>query len=675
MTIKIKILAGIIIALSQAPIFFLGTSNADAKVSDNTMLMFVGQNLSVVTTASRIPENLGGAPALVRVVSIEEIISRGLSTLGELLAHEPGIYISERASGSIAYMRGVKDGLLLLYNGVPFSTNAIRNAGYLDKEISLHNISRVEIIRGPGSVFWGADAFAGIVNLVPFKGKEKTGSIAEINIDRSNGESFKASCGSLKNDWKFFLSGYVGEDTYHQNSYKVETAITEDDQSFLNNRQNEIEDSRYSEFTGTISKGNWLDISWRLAESHRNYVVNDTQDLSWKGGKKIESNFLKTSLSKKIGTTNLSFSSYYKYYKELSENVDLNRLISDNIFYTEAIIHQPIASDNHLTTGISFRSSSIKGAVLKDNFLPQTLKPTNKIFVPTADQEDFFNDFISVFAQYRHKWGNIDTWIGIRYDDNEGYNSTTSYSFGLNIPVGLMWRLKFAGGTAYRTPYANYFVEDKAFDAESITTLNMEAAWSNPQGLTISFSLFQNLLKDYIYEDPFGGLSDPTDQQITGIEITGETLINRKVKLYGSFTFMETTGDSIPYGSLLYTYVSPDGTSNSVYDEWKNSYDSGPQFMISGGFSWEDSDRFFLSAKTIFTDKIPFAFEKNSKTGFFHSDPVISMEAGIKNFFFKNSRLTLGCKNVFGVSNQVQGTYGPVEVAPTVIYLKYRLCF
>jgi len=373
--------------------------------------------------------------------------------------------------------------------------------------------------------------------------------------------------------------------------------------------------------------------------------------------------------------TEITFSSYYQYYKELAENVDLDRVISDRIFYTEMIMHQPIALDDHLTAGVSYRSSSIKGAVLEDDFLPQSLKPSNKIFIPTADQEDYFNDFISVFAQYRHKWGRSDTWIGARYDDNEGYNSTTSYNWGINIPVGLLWRVKFVGGTAYRTPYANYFIQNGSFDPERISTLNLEAIWSNPWGATISFALFKNSLQDYIYEDPYGGLSQPTDQTIIGAELTGETQLLQNFKIYGSFTAMKTKGKSMPYQRLLYTYVSPNGNSTSVYDEWESDYDDGPDFMISGGFFWEPCKQIFLSAKALFTDNIPFAFEKNTKTGFFHTDPTVSVEAGIKNMFVRKSRLTLGCKNLFNVSNQAQGTYGPVETTPSLIYLKYKICF
>lgn len=659
----------------QSLVFFPGTSRADMETGDSTMLMFVGEDLSLVTLASRIPESAGSAPALARVVDSQEIEMRGFETLAELLAFEPGIYIAGRASGSVAYMRGVRDGLLFLYDGVPISTNATRSTGQLDKEISLHNISRVEIIRGPGSVLWGADAFAGIVNLVPFKGSEKKGFTTELSAGGYGARASKVSWGGTKNDWDLHFSGYYGEDRYHKDAYLVETAVSPSGQPAASPSLNSVDDSRYSEFTGTASKGDWLDLSWRLADSTRNYVVNNTEDLSWKGAKETPSGFIKASVSKKAGKTDVTFSGYYQYIKELTENVDLEREVSDKGFYTEMLLHRPVALYDHLTAGVSFRSSSIKGAVLDDSYLPQFLKPSNKIFVPTAEQKDFSNDLISVFAQYRHKWGRADTWIGARYDDHKGYKSTASYSLGINLPVAPLWRVKMVGGTAYRTPYANNLIQDGAFDPESITTLNLEAIWDNTRGSSISFALFGNWLENYIYEDPYGGLSRPTDQRVMGVELAGETRIARTLRLYAAFTALDTTGESMPYKVPYYTYISPDGTSTTVYDEWDSKYDAGPKFVVSGGFFWEPCKRFFLSANVGLTDKVPFAFEQNSKTGSFHADPMVSAEAGIKDIFVKNSRLTLGCKNLFSTSNKVQGMYGPVETTPAVVYLKLNFTY
>ena len=45
-----------------------------------------------------------------------------------------------------------------------------------DRELSLASVKRLEIVRGPGSVLWGPDAFAGIVNVVPMTGKDLDGA-------------------------------------------------------------------------------------------------------------------------------------------------------------------------------------------------------------------------------------------------------------------------------------------------------------------------------------------------------------------------------------------------------------------------------------------------------------------------------------------------------------------
>ena len=60
--------------------------------ADDTMLMFVGEDLSVVTVASRMPESPSAAPAVVDVVTRETIEKRGYQTIAQLLSFETGFF-------------------------------------------------------------------------------------------------------------------------------------------------------------------------------------------------------------------------------------------------------------------------------------------------------------------------------------------------------------------------------------------------------------------------------------------------------------------------------------------------------------------------------------------------------------------------------------------------------
>ena len=138
---------------------------------NDTLLMFVGEDLDVLSIASRRQESAWQAPAVVHAITREEIKERGIRTLSHALEMEPGFYMAKKEWGTQPYLRGIPDSVLFLYDTVPTGSDISKSLHPLDHELSLAPIKRIEILRGPGSVLWGPDAFAGIVNLVPMTGK------------------------------------------------------------------------------------------------------------------------------------------------------------------------------------------------------------------------------------------------------------------------------------------------------------------------------------------------------------------------------------------------------------------------------------------------------------------------------------------------------------------------
>jgi outer membrane receptor for ferrienterochelin and colicin len=133
----------------------------------DTSLIFVGEDLSVLTIASRRAEPAKQAPAVAQVITEEDLERKGVRTLGEALSMLPGFYMSSKEWGTQPYLRGVSNSILFLYDSVPLTSDNTKTVNPLDEELSLGPIERIEVIRGPGSVLWGPDAFAGIVNIVP----------------------------------------------------------------------------------------------------------------------------------------------------------------------------------------------------------------------------------------------------------------------------------------------------------------------------------------------------------------------------------------------------------------------------------------------------------------------------------------------------------------------------
>lgn len=124
-----------------------------------------------VSSVSKTSESLREAPATVVVVTSEEIERRGYLDLEAVIHDLPGFDIS-RSEGqfySNIYQRGYRSDLtertLVLVDGVE-ENDLWTSAVYLSRQYPLSNVERVEVIYGPASTMYGANAFAGVINVV-----------------------------------------------------------------------------------------------------------------------------------------------------------------------------------------------------------------------------------------------------------------------------------------------------------------------------------------------------------------------------------------------------------------------------------------------------------------------------------------------------------------------------
>ncbi|PKL93709.1 MAG: hypothetical protein CVV20_02260 [Gemmatimonadetes bacterium HGW-Gemmatimonadetes-1] len=125
----------------------------------------------LVVTATRTPWSRDAIPASTTVLSGDELRSRGVRLVSDALREVPGFMLVRTGSyGAVtsAFLRGGEsDFVKVLVDGVPLNTPG----GALNlSDLSLDNIDRIEIVRGPGSVLYGADAMSGVVQLFTRQG-------------------------------------------------------------------------------------------------------------------------------------------------------------------------------------------------------------------------------------------------------------------------------------------------------------------------------------------------------------------------------------------------------------------------------------------------------------------------------------------------------------------------
>lgn len=118
----------------------------------------------VVITATRTERKLGNVAVPVSIISQKTIQQAGSQRLKDILQEQPGLFITN-GFGAGVQMQGLNpDYTLLLLDGEPLIG---RTAGVLDlNRLTVGNIKKVEIVKGPSSSLYGSEAMAGVINII-----------------------------------------------------------------------------------------------------------------------------------------------------------------------------------------------------------------------------------------------------------------------------------------------------------------------------------------------------------------------------------------------------------------------------------------------------------------------------------------------------------------------------
>lgn len=147
-------------------------AGARAEPVDEDLTLAYGDK-GTVSIATGSAQPLRRAPAVATVITAQDIAAIGATDLDEALATVPGLHVSY---GPIMYspLYGIRGQLsqplnmqvLVMLNGQPMKTAYTGDKGNTWAGLPLENVARIEVIRGPGSALYGADAFSGVINIV-----------------------------------------------------------------------------------------------------------------------------------------------------------------------------------------------------------------------------------------------------------------------------------------------------------------------------------------------------------------------------------------------------------------------------------------------------------------------------------------------------------------------------
>jgi outer membrane receptor protein involved in Fe transport len=171
------------------------------------------QNTVVAATKSELKED--DAPAITTVISREEILRWGYQSVEEALRHVAGIYVIDDHIIPNIGIRGISGGLrsesglvkvMIDGRSVAFRSTA---GNWLGSElIPLSAVEQIEVIRGPASSLYGADAFLGVINVVTRKPERMQGGEIGIGGSREGGYGYTrdTAIGVALGNWRILAS-------------------------------------------------------------------------------------------------------------------------------------------------------------------------------------------------------------------------------------------------------------------------------------------------------------------------------------------------------------------------------------------------------------------------------------------------------------------------------------
>lgn len=175
----------------------------------------VRQELDAISvTATRLERETAEVPASITVVGQEEIKDSKMFNLKEALTGTPGVLIDTKNQGYDSRLMirgaglkanyGIRE-IMVLLDGVPVTDpDSFTRLDFIDTQL----IDRIEVVKGPNSTLWGANAAGGVINIISKDPLKEQGGTAKVGLGSENTDNLHLSySGTMGDKWFYSASG------------------------------------------------------------------------------------------------------------------------------------------------------------------------------------------------------------------------------------------------------------------------------------------------------------------------------------------------------------------------------------------------------------------------------------------------------------------------------------
>ncbi|MBP6977532.1 MAG: TonB-dependent receptor [Bacteroidales bacterium] len=462
-----------------------------------------------VVSASRSEKFIRELPVTVYVIEGEEICRNGYSTLADVLRSIPGIKVSQPGSaieGEMFVIRGLFGNYYtkILVDNIPVQPSVVSGMP-IAAQLPVRQAERIEIIIGPASSVYGADAMTGVINIVTRSSERPVHAEAEITLGSPRYYSLNAfisgKAGKARNTIKYSFYGNATRQGDMNVKYDIaglyNPSLYDSTYQFLQYPRYRG-DSTHPEMNDLPQESNLLgirleyrgvnagfDIMQRKTHSSigHNTARYSYADPSAFWGETMNRAFVEYTHSweKVISGTQLSYlryrldnqSSFTMTADQSLSGKAFKYAASDDLSLDQQVTWQP-NQKLELTGGISFQYS---GNLPKTNDLPEPFATEDyPSFSEKSIRQGILGDFgfnplvfsnTGAFLQVFYKTGKLTALVSDRYDYHSLYGGSNNprisflYSINDNISVRVLY------GQGLRVPSSCYTYNSLAFPQDS----------------------------------------------------------------------------------------------------------------------------------------------------------------------------------------------------------------
>lgn len=397
----------------------------------------------IVITGAYGPKTVGESLASMSVLDEKDIRSKAPADFTELLRGQPGIQVTGNGSfgkSTSVNIRGVRNaGTVFLVDGVKMhsATGGGASWQYVPTEL----IQRVEIVRGPRSSLYGADAMGGVVQA--FTLNPKYGQRGWVETGAGNFATQKVSAGlsGTAGNTRFSLSGL------HKDSDGTAIVENGEDKGFRNTAGlgrivHDLDNGGEASVVLLQSEGNTeyegghIDYMMRSFGFNLMTPVND----NWQ---------TKVQVSESRDETDT-----FSHYADTTYNTRLQQARWENTFSYYA---------HELVVGTELQQDKISSI---------------------QDYAETSRTNTAVFSQLRLNFGALDTQLSVRSDDNQAYGSKETGGLAVGYSFDRFHRVRASYGTAFRAPTFNDLYWPLSFNYQGNPDLKSETSKSYELGIS-----------------------------------------------------------------------------------------------------------------------------------------------------------------------------------------------